>query len=141
LKSKDVLVIWGGSNNVSSNNTREAITNVSELVKENKDVNIVLINAPHRHDLIPDSCVNEEVLKYNRLMRKVTKLHSHLLQVDLDRSHFTKHGMHMKSRGKYILSHQLAMQIDLIFNKSQFPPVSFPGSCQTLKPLKLILLI
>ena len=43
LKSEDVLVIWGGSNNISKNNMREAISNVSELVKENKEANIVLI--------------------------------------------------------------------------------------------------
>jgi hypothetical protein len=128
LKSKDVLVIWGGANNISNNNAREAITNVSELVKENKDVNIVLISAPHRHDLIPESCVNDEVLKYNSLLTKVTKLHTNvqLLQVDLDRSHFTKHGMHMNSRGKDALSHQLAMQIDLIFNKPQLSPIFIP---------------
>ena len=71
LKSEDVLVIWGGSNNISKNNMREAISNVSELVKESKEANIMLISVPHRHDLIPESCVNKEVWKYNRLMRKV----------------------------------------------------------------------
>lgn len=54
LRSEDVLVIWGGSNNISKINTREAISNVPELVKESKDANIVLISASHRHDLIPD---------------------------------------------------------------------------------------
>jgi hypothetical protein len=124
LRSEDVLVIWGGLNNVSKNNTREAISNVSELVKESKDANIVLISAPHRHDLIPESCVNKEVWKYNRLMRKVAKLYTNVkfLEADLDRSHFTRHGMHMNSKGKDLLSHQRAIQVDLIFNKPQSPP-------------------
>jgi hypothetical protein len=83
LSSEDVLVIWGGSNNISKNNMMEAISNVSEIVK---DANIVLINVPHRHDLIPESSVNKEVWKYNRLMRKVVKLHTNVkfLEVDLD---------------------------------------------------------
>jgi hypothetical protein len=127
LKSEDLLVIWGGSN-ISKNNVREAISNVSDLVKESKNTNIVLINALHRHDLIPESCVNKEVWKYNRLMRKVAKLYTnvHFLEADLDRSHFTRHGMHMNSKGKDFLSHQLAKQIDLIFNKSQSPPIPIP---------------
>ena len=98
---------------------REATSNVSDLVKGSIDTNIVLINAPHRHDLIPESCVNKEVWNYNRLMRKVAKLNTNVqfLEVDLDRSHFTRHGMHMDSKGKDILSQQLAKQIDQIFNK------------------------
>ena len=71
LKSEDVLVVWGGSNNTGKNNMREGMSNMSELVKESKEANIVLISVRHRHDLIPESCVNKEVWKYNRLMRKV----------------------------------------------------------------------
>jgi hypothetical protein len=99
LKSEDMLVIWGGSNNISKNNMKEAISNVSELVKESEDANIVFINAPHRHDLTPESCVNKEVWKYNRLMRKVVKQHTNVrfLEADLDRSYFTRHGTHMNS--------------------------------------------
>ena len=78
LKSEDVLVIWGGSNNISKNNMREAISNASELVKESKEANIVLISVPHRHDLVLESCVNKEVWKYNRLMRKVVEQYTNV---------------------------------------------------------------
>jgi hypothetical protein len=107
---------------------REAISNVSDLVKRSLDTNIVLLNAPHRHDLIPTSCVNNEVWKYNRLMRKIAKLNPNVqfLELDLDRSHFTRHGMHMNSKGKDQLSQQLAKQIDLIFNILQSPPIPIP---------------
>jgi spore coat polysaccharide biosynthesis predicted glycosyltransferase SpsG len=74
LKSRDVLVICGGSNNM-----REAVSVVSELVKGSKDVNIVLINAPHRHCLMSESSVNKEVRRYNRVMSKVMKLHTYSL--------------------------------------------------------------
>jgi hypothetical protein len=90
VKREDVLVVWGGSNNISRNNTGDAISNTSEFVKNSSVSNIVLMNAPHRHDLIPNSCVNKEVAKYNRLMRKVAKQNSNIqfLELDLDRSHF-----------------------------------------------------
>jgi len=143
LKSEDVLVLWGGSSNISKNNMREAITNVFELVKESKEANIILINAPHRHDLIPELCVKKEVSKYNRFLEKLAKLYNKVsyFEADLDRSHFTRHGMHMNAKGKDYLSHQLAVQIDPIFNKPQSPPFLFPGICQILNLLLLTLMI
>ena len=42
----------GGSNDISRNNIKGALKNVNEFVK-GKETNIVLIKAPHRHDLIP----------------------------------------------------------------------------------------
>ena len=91
MNSDDVLVLWGGSNDISKNSTRNAITEVFELVKDSKEMNIVLINAPHRHDLNPDSCVNKEVCKYNRIMKKLVKLHTNVnyFETDLEMSHFT----------------------------------------------------
>lgn len=34
LKCDDVVVIWGGSNDISRNNIKDALKNVSEFVKE-----------------------------------------------------------------------------------------------------------
>jgi hypothetical protein len=61
-------------------------------------------------------------------MGKVAKLNTNvqLLEVDPDRSHFTRHGMHMNSKGKDFLSHQLAKQINLIFNQPQSSPITIP---------------
>jgi hypothetical protein len=61
-----VVVIWGGSNDISRNNMKDALKNVNKFVKGNSELNIVLICVPQRHDLIPESCVNTEVVKYNR---------------------------------------------------------------------------
>ena len=70
LKCDDVVVIWGGSNDISRNNIKDALKNVNEFVKGTTETNIVLINAPHRHDLTPESCVNKEVVKFNRQLKK-----------------------------------------------------------------------
>jgi hypothetical protein len=128
VKREDVLVVWGGSNNISGNNMREAISNVSDFVKNSPESNIILMNAPHRHDLIPNSCVNKEVAKYNRLMRKVVKQNTNIqfLELDLDRSHFTNHGMHMNSKGKDQSSQHLAKLIGVIFDLPQPPPIPIP---------------
>jgi hypothetical protein len=51
LTSVDLVVIWGGANDVSKNNMKKALKSVLEFVNENKVLNTVLINTPHRHDL------------------------------------------------------------------------------------------
>jgi len=128
VRREDILIVWGGSNNISKNNTQKAISSVSDFAKNNSGSNIILINAPHRHDLIPHSCVNKEVVKYNRLMKKVVKQYPNiqLLDLDLDRSHFTTHGMHMNSKGKNRTSQCLADLIDLIFDQPQPSPIPIP---------------
>jgi len=137
MNSDDVLVLWGGSNDISKKSMRNTMTEVFELVKDSKETNIVLISAPHRHDLIPDSCVNKEVCKYNRFMKKLVKLYTNVkyLETDLERSHFTKHGFHLNSKGKDFLVQQLAIQMDLILNKPKSPPIStyweIPNSVST----------
>jgi hypothetical protein len=134
VRREDVLIVWRGSNNISKNNTKEAISSVPDFAKNRSEYNIILINAPHRHDLIPHLCVNKEVAKYNRLMKKVVKQYSNiqLLDLDLDRSHFTNHGMHMNSKGKNQTSQYLAGLIDLIFDQPQPPPIPIP--CELTSP-------
>ena len=57
---------------------------------------------PHRHDLIPSSCVNNEVLKFNRQVEKKMKIYNHvkMLETDLDIKYFTKCGQHLNLSGK-----------------------------------------
>ena len=35
VMKEDILIIWGGSNNISRNNTKEAISSVSDFAKIN----------------------------------------------------------------------------------------------------------
>ena len=65
--NNDVLVLlWGGMNIIIKNNVKEALKSIHESVNENKESKVLIINSPHRHDLSPLSCVNQEVLKFNR---------------------------------------------------------------------------
>jgi hypothetical protein len=65
-----VVILWAGANAISINNSKEALKNVSYFMNANKKVNIILINALPRHDLMPTSCVNNEVVKFNRQLKK-----------------------------------------------------------------------
>ena len=136
LKCDDVVVIWGGSNDISRNNKKDTLKKVNEFVKGNSELNIVLINAPHRHDLIPESCVNKEVVKFNRQMKKIVKPYSNvqLLEANLDRNYFSRHGMHLNSKGKEQYSKQLATIVEKIFRKEQSVPISIPWDVPFLVP-------
>jgi len=43
LQSDDLIVVWGGANDIRKNNMREAMKSVSKFVDTNQDLNIVLI--------------------------------------------------------------------------------------------------
>jgi hypothetical protein len=62
---------------------KQAISNMSDFVKNSSESNVIVINAPHRHDLIPNSCVNKEVAKYNRLMKTAVKQNPNIQLLEL----------------------------------------------------------
>jgi hypothetical protein len=78
LSSKDILVLWTGANDISKNNTKEALKSLTKFIKEHNGVNIVIIHTQHRQDLIATSCVNKEVVKFNRQVKKIIKLNSNV---------------------------------------------------------------
>jgi len=112
------------------------LKNVNEFVKGNKETNIVLINAPHRHDLIPESCVNKVVVKFNRQMEKIVQLHPnvHILEANIDRNYFTRHGMHLNHKGKDLYSQQLATIVQKVCSKEQMVPIYNPREVPSPAP-------
>ena len=136
LTSDDVIIVWGGSNDIRRNNSKDALKNVYEFVNRNTESNIVLINAPQRHDLIQESCVNTEVMKFNRKIKKIVKPYSkvHLLENNLDRNHFTEHGMHLNYKGKDQNAQQLASIAEKIFRKEQPVPIAIPWDIPPMVP-------
>jgi hypothetical protein len=49
-----------------------------------------------------------------------------LLDTDLDRSYFTRHGQHLNSSGKELISNKLSTVIKDLFVKKQLPPICMP---------------
>ena len=121
LKSDDLVVVWGGANDIKLEQY-ERICEVGVWVCACKQrINVELINSPHRHDLLPDcipnsiygqqinynynySCVNQGVTNFNRQVQHIMKIQSKvkILELNLDRNHFTTHGLHLNSKGKKI---------------------------------------
>ena len=113
LSTQDVAVVWGGSKDVGRNESQQAINRIQKFVETNEHTKVILMEAPHRHDLMQESCVNKEVKRYNTRMRKYMKNNKNVtvLEVNVNRSGFTTHGQHMNIKGKKLLAKRIAETI------------------------------
>jgi hypothetical protein len=126
FSSKDFVILWTEANDISKNNTKGALKSLSKFVEVYKNVNIVLIiNTPHSNDLVPTSCVNKEIAKFNRQLKKIIKLYSNvdLMEVELQRKHFTRHGQLLNHSGKELVSSELAIKIKQQLTKVKKTPI------------------
>jgi len=80
---------------------------------------------PHRHDLIPSSCVNSEVIMFDRLVENKMKIYTNvkMLETDTDRKYFAKHGQHLNLSSKEQISMKLTTLIKDFFTKKQLSPI------------------
>jgi N-dimethylarginine dimethylaminohydrolase len=87
-----------------------------------------MINVPHRYDLTQESCVNTEVVKFNRQVKKIMEHQPQveILELALDGCHFTTHGLHLNSKGKTVVSQNLALVVQQCFNKINRPLTVIP---------------
>jgi NAD(P)H-flavin reductase len=68
------------------------------------------------------------MLKFSRQVKKIKKIHSNvkLLEIDLDRKQFTRHGQHLNLYGKEITSLKLAMIIEQFYKRNQLASIYTP---------------
>jgi hypothetical protein len=79
LMKNDLIIFWGGSNDVSKNNSQEGLKHLANFVQSNNHTNIFLMCVPPRHDLPEWSCVNNEIKVFNRKLLKFMKPYKHVL--------------------------------------------------------------
>jgi len=97
----DTIIVWGGSNDVYKNETQSGLTCLYNFVNRRTNTNILTLAAPHRHDLSLLSCVNNEILTFNRKLHKMMNINSvKVVDYDLNREDFTCHGQHINAAGK-----------------------------------------
>jgi hypothetical protein len=63
---KDMVVVWGGANNIAKNESEKGLVHISNFVKQRKHTNVIIVSSPKRLDLSTTSCVNSDMTKYNR---------------------------------------------------------------------------
>jgi len=73
LTKSDTIIVWGGSNDVYKNETQSGLKCLYNFINRRTNTNILTLMVPHRHDLPLHSCVNNEILTFNRKLHKVMK--------------------------------------------------------------------
>jgi hypothetical protein len=114
-----------GASDINHNDTNNGLRSVLEFVEQHKHTNIVLIQAPHWHDLREWSCINVERKKYNRKLIKLMKNQRHVtvMNVDFERECFTSHGLHMNGKGKTRIAQHIAHRCKQIPANEKILPI------------------
>jgi hypothetical protein len=60
-----------GANYVSKNNTVTGLMNILQFIKNSTHINIIMVNVAYRYDLSASSCMNTEVISFNRKLGKI----------------------------------------------------------------------
>ena len=104
--------------------SEKGIECLSNLVKQRMNTHTILVGAPQRHDLLTESCVNEEVVKCNRKLLKMMKMfkYANVLDSEVKRECYTRHGLHMNGVGKELMAQRIMDQIREILLVKKTPP-------------------
>ena len=110
ITNNDTVTICAGTNDIRKNCADEGLRNIVNFVEKNSQTNIVVLEAPHRHDLAEWSCVNIEVSKFNRKLGKMLKIHNNakVMKLSLERNNFTRHDLQVNYSGKNLYCQALA---------------------------------
>jgi hypothetical protein len=121
LTKNDVIVVWGGTRDVSRNETTSGLNQLKDFFRKNNHMNIIQMGVPHRFDLHANSCVNKEIEVFSRKLGKLVKAFEYtaLIKLDSNREVFTKHGLHM-NKGKELVAKKIMSTIKhMLYKKNR----------------------
>jgi hypothetical protein len=123
LTNKYVVVLWGGFNDIAKNNTLMGLKHIIKFLIEANHTNVILLTAPHRHNLITNSCVNKEVEVFNKKLHKKVERFKKVKIIDVvnERSYYTRHGQHLNSAGKDTMAKGITTMIEHLLNSEKAP--------------------
>jgi hypothetical protein len=126
---KDVIIFFGGTKDISKNESKKGLQSLKAFFQRTNNTNVILLRAPLRYDLSPDSCVNLEVNRFNKRLQSLVNnfVHVSLVNVNIERLHHTKHGLHLNNQEKDWISLHLVKEINTMFSvKSTSSPIALP---------------
>jgi len=88
LTKIDVVVLCGGANDVSKNNSKMALRHIRNFIKTNNHTNIILVSAPHRYNLMKSSCVSSEIKAFNRKLMKSIRAYKYASVLEMSTDSF-----------------------------------------------------
>jgi hypothetical protein len=126
FSKEDTVIIWGGSNDANRNESLKGLMNLNEYVDQRNNTNIMIVQIPHRHDLSVTSCINKEVLNFNKKLMKIMKCKDNvrILNCNLVREDFTQHGLHLNASGKAKVAKLMSLNISPQSENRKKPPIA-----------------
>jgi hypothetical protein len=84
----------GGTNDIAKNNSTVGMRHLLNFVINATHTNVIVMSAPHGHDLMSDSCVNKEIEKFNRKLHLSLERLGRVEMIDVvnERNFYTRHG-------------------------------------------------
>jgi hypothetical protein len=118
------VVVCGETREAAKNETILGLRYLSHSAKHTTNTNVIIMCVPHRYDLQSFSCVNNEVVSFNRKLQKLMKAYGHILTCSMTnkREHYTTHEFHMNALGKNWITNVLAKVIKSLFTSSLIKP-------------------
>jgi hypothetical protein len=125
LTKKDIVVVWGGIQDVVKNETEIGLIQIKTLAEYHNLTNIIVMSVPHRYDLEYKSSVNEEIKRFNRKLRKIMEVYGNVrvIEVECEGIFFTKHWLHMNLRGKEQTAMKISTEIIDVFSGKKSTPI------------------
>jgi hypothetical protein len=92
---------------------------MNRLLSRLTHTNVVVINVPHRYDLMKWACVNNAAKDFNRKLRKLLKAYDDLKMTEVEnlRELYTNHGLHLNAKEKESLA------TNNILNEKELVPI------------------
>jgi len=139
-----VIIFCGGTRDVSNNDTNKGLRYFKQFAMKTSNTSVIILDAPHLHDLLEKLCINREVIIFNSKLRKVMKYfqHVHLLIMNMSRNLLMKHDLHSNSSGISWTSGIIEKSICVLSSTKQDNPprnlASPDESESSLKNLKVL---
>jgi len=110
--------VWGGKKNVGKNETKNGLNHMQIFVSKNSPTNVIPMSVPHVCDVEVNPCVNSEGKALNRKLMKQMKIFENtiLINVDPDGDLFTKHRLHMTTKGKGLAAKKMVTTVKYILH-------------------------
>jgi hypothetical protein len=116
---RDVFVISGGSNDIDINyeKTSDVLSKMVKFIQLFNNSKIIIMSIPYRHDLEENARINLAIKKLNKKLKDITQRFRHVIIInsDINRTYFTRHGMHLNNRGKAKLAKEIANLINKFY--------------------------
>jgi hypothetical protein len=102
LTKEDLIIFLGSTNDISRNEVQKGLRSLKNFTQRTINKNLILLGAPHRYDLPPQSRINTEVKLYNKRLQSLVSVSNHVrvLSMPTERRHHTRHGLHLNKKGR-----------------------------------------